>query len=70
MSVHFDFTIIQRTQVPGVCLVQPMNETAYNYLVDEAEMSTLRDGSAPIRHEFVGDFINDCSWAHLSCDYV
>lgn len=70
MSVHFDFTIIQRTQVPGVCLVQPMNETAYNYLVDEAEMSTLRDGSAPIRREFVGDFISDAENAHLCSSYV
>ena len=70
MSVSFDFTIVSRTQVPGVSLVQPMNETAYNYLVDEAELSTLLDGSAPIANECLGDFISDAEHAHLCSAYV
>ena len=70
MSVHFDFTILSRTDVSGVSLVQPMNETAYNYLVDEADMTTLSDGSAPIATEFVGDFISDAESAHLCSSYV
>ena len=70
MSVSFDFQILSTTGVAGVSLVQPMNEIAYNYLVDEAEMTTLKDGSAPIATEFVGDFINDAAHAHLCSSYV
>lgn len=70
MSVSFDFTIISDTSVPGISLVMAQNEQAFSYLTDEEDYTTLKDGSAPIRTDAVGDFISDCAQAHLCCDYV
>ena len=69
MSLSYDFTIVSVTEVPGISLVYAQNER-YNYLVDEADMTLLSDGSAPISRTRVGDFISDSSYAHLCCDYV
>ena len=70
MSVSFDFTIISDTNVPGISLVMAKHEDAFNYLTDEEDYTTLRDGSAPIRTDAVGDFISDAAEAHFCCDYV
>ena len=48
----------------------PMNEQAYSYITNELEYTTLKDGSAPVFNEVVGDFICDAEAAHLSCEYV
>ena len=69
MAVSFDFQIISNTAVPGLSLVMPLNEQAYDYLTDEANMATLKDGSAPLSIDNVGDFISDAGHAHLACDY-
>ena len=70
MSVSFDFTIISDTSVPGISLVMAQNEAAYSYLTDEEEYTTLMDGSAPIRTEFVGDFISDAEQAQFCSNYI
>ena len=70
MSVQFDFTIISDTSVPGISLVMAQNEDAFKYLTDEEEYTTLKDGSAPIRTEFVGDFISDAEHAHFCSSYI
>ena len=69
MSISFDFTIVNRTQVDGISLIVAQNETAYNYLAEEACLSTFTDGSAPLASDRVGDFISDAAHAHLCCDY-
>jgi len=47
----------------------PLNETAFTYLTEEAEMAVLPDGSAPIFTDNAGDFLTDASYAHLVCNY-
>ncbi len=69
MSTTFDFQIISTTAVPGLSLVLPLNEDAYDYLTVEADMTTLRDGSAPLSIDNVADFISDAGHAHFACDY-
>ena len=70
MANIYDFTIVAVTEVPGISLVYPHNEDAYNYLTEEVDMATLSDGSAPISRSRVGDFINDAEYAHLCTEYV
>ncbi len=70
MSTTFDFQIVANTSIPGLSLVMPQNEDAYNYLTEEAELAVLADGSAPLFTDNVGDFISDAGWAQLSTSYV
>jgi len=70
MSTTFDFEIISNTSIPGLSLVLPQNEDAYNYLTEEADIAVLADGSAPLFTDNVGDFISDAGWAQLSTSYV
>ena len=67
MLVTADFQLISTTQVPGVVLVMPMNEDAFSYLTDEALLSTLSDGSAPLATEKLDDFVSDAGKAHFYC---
>jgi hypothetical protein len=69
LATTFDFQIISNTAVPGLSLVCPLNESALDYLTDEACMTTLRDGSAPLAIDNVGDFISNAGHAHFACDY-
>jgi hypothetical protein len=69
LSTTYDFKILSNTSVPGLSLVMPLNESALDYLTDEADMTTLRDGSAPLSIDNVGDFISDAGHAHFACDY-
>ena len=70
MATTYDFTIVSDSFIDGLSLVMPMNEEAYSYITDELEYTTLKDGSAPVFNEAVGDFICDAEAAHLSCEYV
>ena len=70
MATTFDFQIIARTDVPGISLVVAQNEDAFTYLMEEAEMTVLPNGTSPLATDKVGDFVSDCGWAHYACDYV
>ena len=70
MATTYDFTIVSNELINGLSLVMPMNEQAYSYITNELEYTTLKDGSAPVFNEVVGDFISDAESAHLSCEYV
>ena len=70
MSTTFDFQIVANTSIPGLSLVMPQNEDAYNYLTEEADIAVLADGTAPLFTDNVGDFISDAGWAQLSTSYV
>ena len=69
-TVTYDFHIVAVSGAPGLSLVYAQNEDAYNYLVDEAHLATLEDGSAPIYRHKAGDFISDAGHAHFACEYV
>ena len=66
----FDFEIVSNTLISGVSLIMPLNEQAYDYVTDECDYDTLKDGSVPLFNEVVGDFISDAESAHLSCNYI
>ena len=70
MAISYDFQIIGRTDVPGISLVVAQNEDAFTYLTEEVEMTILPNGCSPLATDKVGDFISDCGWAHMACDYV
>ena len=70
MATTYDFTIVSNEFINGLSLVMPMNEQAYSYITNELGYTTLKDGSAPVFNEVVGDFICDAEAAHLSCEYV
>ena len=70
MAVTTDFQIISNTASPGLSLVMPLNEDAYNYLTEESGHAVLANGSAQIFTDNVGDFISDAGWAHLSTSIV
>ena len=69
MSVTFDFTIVP-SRVDGISSVMPMNEDAYNWMVAEAHLAPLPDGSTVLFDELVGDFVSDAGYAHMVCDLV
>ena len=64
MSVTYDFQIV-RSDIPGISLVMSMNEDAFSYLTDEADLNTLPDGSAPLSNAHLGHFITDAEQAQL-----
>nr|BDD47427.1 hypothetical protein 5 [Pelagibacteraceae bacterium] len=64
-----DFKILAITEAPGLALIYPQNEDAYVYLTEEANMTTLNNGAAPIERERVGDWMSDAGWAHFDCAY-
>ena len=65
-----DFRILAITEAPGLALIYPQNEDAYQYLTEETNMTTLQNGAAPIERERVGDWMSDAGWAHFDCAYV
>ena len=69
MSVNYDFQIVG-TNIAGISSVQPLNEEAYCYLVEETQLSVFKDGSSVLFDERVGDFMSDAGHAHLSCELV
>ena len=70
MSVTFDFKIIGQTGIPHLCLIESQNEDAYNFVIDEALMTTLPDGSAVLCEESLENFIEDAEQAQLCCQYA
>jgi hypothetical protein len=54
----------------GFTKVVAQNEDAFCYLVDEADMQVLKDGSAVLFDDRVGDFISDAGHAHMCCELV
>ena len=70
MSYNVDFQIISNPDISGISLIVAQNEDAFSYLTDELNYTTLKDGSAPVFPEMIGDFISDAENAHLCCDYV
>ena len=70
LSITYDFTVIGRTQVPGISLIVAHNEDAFNYLTEEEELTCFADGSVPLDTDKVGDFISDAGWEHYSCELV
>ena len=69
LTTTFDFQIVD-SNILGISQIVPQNEDAYNYLVEEAHLSTFKDGSAALFDEYVGDFVSDASHAHLCCELV
>ena len=69
MAITYDFQIVA-SNIPGVAQVVPQNEDAFCYLVDEADMQVLTDGSAVLFDDRVGDFISDAGHAHMCCELV
>jgi hypothetical protein len=69
MAITYDFQLIS-ADMAGFTKVVAQNEDAFCYLVDEAEMQTLKDGSAVLFNDRVGDFISDAGHAHMCCELV
>ena len=69
LATTFDFRIID-SNISGISQIVPQNEDAYNYLVEEAHLTTFKDGSAALFNESVGDFISDAGHAHMCCELV
>lgn len=69
MAITYDFQLIS-TEMAGFTKVVAQNEDAFCYLVDEANMQTLKDGSAVLFDDRVGDFISDAGHAHMCCELV
>ena len=65
MTTTYDFQIIN-SGVPGISLVMSMNEDAFSYITDEADMNTLPDGSAILSNYRIWDFIDDAERCQLS----
>ena len=67
-KVTFDFTITS-SDVQGVKLVKPQHEDALIFLEDECHITVMKDGSAPLFIEKVGDLLNDIEGAHMCASY-
>ena len=65
----FDFKIVS-TNIAGISSIEPQNEEALDYLINEAHLSVFQDGSAALFSERIGDFVSDAGWAHLSTELV
>ena len=69
LSTTFDFKIVG-SNIAGISSIEPQNEDALDYLVNEAHMTVFQDGSAALFDDRIGDFISDAGWAHLSTELV
>lgn len=65
-----DFNIHSNTGLSGIALIEPMNEDAFNYLVDECDLHVMANGSAPIDTDLVGDFMSDAASCYLDAEYL
>tara|TARA_B100000073_G_scaffold146000_1_gene120171 strand:+ start:345 stop:560 length:216 start_codon:yes stop_codon:yes gene_type:complete len=65
MSTTYDFQII-RSGVPGISLVMSMNEDAFSYITDEADMNILPNGAALLSNYRIWDFIDDAERCQFS----
>ena len=69
MSVTYDFKLVA-SGVPGLSLVMAQNEDAFSFITDEADMTTIADGSAPLDNSRLSDFVETAESAHLCCDFA
>ena len=69
MSITYDFTIVS-TNINGISAVMPNNEDAYNWMTQEAHLSSFPDGSTVLFNENVGDFVSDAGHAQMCCELV
>ena len=69
MSITYDFTIVS-TNINGISAVMPNNEDAYNWMTQEAHLSSFPDGSTILFDERVGDFVSDAGHAQMCCELV
>ena len=68
LATTVDFQIV-KSNISGVSQVVPQNEDAYNYLVEETQMTVFQDGTTALFDERIADFVSDAGWCHLSCDW-
>ena len=69
MTMTYDFQLLS-SGVRGMSRVMSMNEDAFSFITDEADMTTIADGSAPLDNTRLSDFIDIAERAHLSCDFA
>ena len=69
MTVTYDFQLLN-SGVPGMSLVMSMNEDAFSFITDEADMTTIADGSAPLDNSRLSDFIEIAERAQLCCGFA
>ena len=69
MTVTYDFQLLN-SGVPGMSLVMSMNEDAFSFITDEADMTTIADGSAPLDNSRLSEFIETAERAQLCCDFA
>ena len=69
MTVTYDFQL-RSSGVPGLSLVMSMNEDAFSFITDEADMTTIADGSAPLDNTRLSDFVETAERAQLCCDFA
>ena len=69
MTVTYDFQLLD-SGVRGLSRVMSMNEDAFSFITDEADMTTIADGSAPLDNSRLSEFIDTAERAHLSCDFA
>ena len=69
MAVTYDFTLVA-SGVPGLSLVMAQNEDAFSFITDEADMTTIADGSAPLDNSRLSDFIDIAERAQMCCDFA
>ena len=69
MTVAYDFQLLN-SGVPGMSLVMSMNEDAFSFITDEADMTIIADGSAPLDNTRLSDFIETAERAQLCCDFA
>ena len=50
-------------------LVMSMNEDAFSFITDEADMTTIANGSAPLDNNRLSEFIETAERAHFACDF-
>ena len=68
MSTTYDFQLLN-AGVPGMSLVMSMNEDAFSFITDEADMTTIANGSAPLDNNRLSEFIETAERAHFACDF-
>ena len=68
MTVTYDFRLIS-SGVPGMSLVMPMNEEAFDSITGEFDMTILPNGSAPLDNSRLSDFVHLAESAHMACDF-
>ena len=51
-------------------LVMSMNEDAFSFITDEADMTTIADGSVPLDNKRLSSFVENAESAHLCCDFA